>query len=97
MTHKIDVKILGESGKGKGRYRLKVSIYDLGLHIMGMLIQPSVIEGEKWYVTPPAHKVGIKYYKDVTFDTSQPLWIAIESKCIQQLETYLELDPFKRI
>lgn len=97
MKHKIKVEILGESGKGKSRYRLKVSVNDIGLHVMGMLIQPSIIEGEKWYVTPPAHRVGNKYYKDVTFDTSQTLWEEIEIRCIQQLEAYLELDPIKRV
>ena len=89
MAHNIKVDVLGASGSG--RYRLKVSVHDLGIHIMGMLIQNSIVAGEKWYVTTPAHKVGTKYYKDVTFDTSLPLWQEIQRTCIKQIEAYLEL------
>ena len=89
MTYKISVEVLGKSS-GE-RYRLKVSINDIGIHVMGMLVQNSVIEGVKWYVTTPAHKVGNKYYKDVTFDTNKLLWQEIEQACIKQLESYLEM------
>lgn len=91
MAHKIKVDVLGDSGSG--RYRLKVSVFDVGIHIMGMLVQNSIVPGEKWYVTTPAHKVGAKYYKDITFDTNQPLWQEIQAACIKQIEAYLELGP----
>jgi len=91
MPHKIKVDVLGKSGAG--RYRLKVSVHDVGIHVMGMLVQSSVLPGEKWYVTTPAHKVGAKYYKDITFDTNQPLWQEIQEACIKQIEAYLELEP----
>jgi hypothetical protein len=90
MKHNIKVDVLGKSGTG--RYRLKVSVHDIGIHVMGMLIQDSVVPDVKWYVVPPAHKVGAKYYKDITFDTSQTLWQEIEQSCIKQIEAYLELE-----
>lgn len=90
MKHKIQVSVLGNSGSK--RYRLKVSVHDIGIHVMGMLIQDSIVPGEKWYVTPPAHKVGAKYYKDITFDTNQELWQQIQASCIREIESYLELE-----
>jgi DNA-binding cell septation regulator SpoVG len=91
MIHTIDVSVLGGTKSSKKNlYRLKVSIHDLGIHIMGIIVQDSIIEGEKYYVTTPAHKVGAKYYKDITFETSKELWLEIQSACIQTIEDYTE-------
>jgi len=84
----IDAEILGMSGKN--RYRLKVSILDLGIHVMGMIVQPSKIEGEDWYVTTPAHQSNGKYYHDVTFDKNKPLWKEVEAACIECVEQRTE-------
>lgn len=53
---------------------------------MGMIVQDSVIEGEVYYVTTPGHKVGAKYYKDITFETGSELWIQIHDACIKAVE-----------
>lgn len=90
MKHLIDVDVLGRSEKDKkGRYRLKVSVHDLGIHVMGIIVQDSIIEGEKYYVTTPAHKVGNKFYKDITFETSKDLWLQIQEASIKAVEVYL--------
>jgi hypothetical protein len=86
MRYKIDASVLGGKKSDKNsRYRLKVSVHDLGLHIMGIIVQDSIIEGEKYYVTTPAHKVGAKFYKDVTFETSNELWLQIQAACIKAI------------
>lgn len=89
-NHSIEVDVLGKSGD---RYRLKVSVHNLGVHVMGMVIQQSKIEGVDWYVTTPAHKVGARYYHDVTFDKHKELWTEIESACVECIKSYLELNP----
>jgi DNA-binding cell septation regulator SpoVG len=91
MKHKIDVSILGKSEKG--RYRLKVSVHDLGIHVMGMVVQDSIIEGEAYYVTTPAHKVSTKYYKDITFETESELWKEIRDACIKAVESQGDKPP----
>lgn len=87
----INVEVLGKSGETKNRYRLKVSVHDLGLHIMGMIVQDSIIDGVQWHVTPPAHAVNGRYYKDITFEKQSQLWRDIEAACIACIEEYLEL------
>jgi DNA-binding cell septation regulator SpoVG len=90
MKHTIDVDVLGvNKSKNHDRYRLKVSIHDIGIHVMGIIVQDSIIEGEKYYVTTPAHKVGNKFYKDITFETSKDLWIQIQEASIKAVEVYL--------
>ncbi len=89
MSNNIEVSILGES-KGD-RHRLKVSVHDIGIHIMGMVIQKSKLDNVDWFVTTPAHLVNSKYYKDITFDTTKPLWEEIERACIREFEGYLNL------
>ena len=101
MNHKIDALVLGKT-ENKPRYRLKVSIYDLGIHVMGMIVQDSLIEGEVYYVTPPSHKVGAKYYKDITFETGSDLWTQVQATCIKAVETYKKEpspppDPLERL
>ncbi|MEO6109561.1 MAG: hypothetical protein ABIP50_00940 [Candidatus Saccharimonadales bacterium] len=101
MKHQIDASILGKSDKA--RFRLKVSIHDLGIHIMGMIVQDSVIEGEVYYVTTPGHKVGAKYYKDITFETGGDLWVQIHAACIKTVEAHNKKpssppsDPLERL
>lgn len=103
MNHIIDASVLGINKRGeKEWYRLKVSIHDLGIHIMGIIVQDSIIEGEKYYVTTPAHKVGNKFYKDVTFETSKELWIQVQTASIKAVEAYdkksdVPPDPLERI
>ena len=103
MNYLIKADVLGKNIAGtKERYRLKVSIHDIGIHIMGILVQDSIIEGEKYYVTTPAHKVGGKFYKDVTFETSKELWIQIQSAAIEAVEAYIKKsskppDPLERL
>ncbi len=89
MKHTINVDVLGRNESDKhDRYRLKVSVHDIGLHVMGIIVQDSIIEGEDYYVTTPAHKVGKKFYKDVTFETSKELWIQIQAECIKAVEVF---------
>lgn len=104
MRYAINVDVLGRNKSyEKDRYRLKVSIHDLGIHIMGVIVQDSIIEGEKYYVTTPAHKVGAKYYKDITFETSKELWLQIQEASIKAVEAYTgrssspPADPLERI
>lgn len=103
MKHIIDVNVLGRNKSDKNdRYRLKVSVHDLGIHIMGIIVQDSIIEGEKYYVTTPAHKVGAKFYKDITFETSKELWIQIQEASIKAVEAYTgkrpsSEDPLERL
>lgn len=104
MKHVIDAAVLGRNKSDKhDRYRLKVSVHDLGIHVMGIIVQDSIIEGEKYYVTTPAHKVGAKFYKDVTFETSKDLWVQIQDECIKAVEVYigkttsLPEDPLERL
>jgi len=90
MKHTIDVDVLGRNKSDKhDRYRLKVSVHDLGIHVMGIIVQDSIIEGETYYVTTPAHKVGNKFYKDITFETSKDLWIQIQEASIKAVEVHL--------
>jgi|GEM_PF-2606509 len=86
MKYSIEASVLGKPFKD--RFRLKVSIYDLGLYIMGMIVQNSIIEGESYYVTTPAHKVGNKFYKDITFEASHELWQQIQAACIKSVDQY---------
>jgi DNA-binding cell septation regulator SpoVG len=89
MKHTIDTAVLGRNKSDKhDRYRLRVSVHDLGIYIMGIIVQDSIIEGEKYYVTTPAHKVGNKFYKDVTFETSKDLWLEIQKSCVQAVIDY---------
>jgi len=103
MKHTIDASVLGINKHGeKERCRLKVSVHDLGIHIMGIIVQDSIIEGERYYVTTPAHKVGNKFYKDVTFETSKELWIQIQAASIKAVEAYNKQsdtppDPLERL
>jgi DNA-binding cell septation regulator SpoVG len=104
MKHTIDVSVLGRNKSDKhDRYRLKVSVHDIGIHIMGVIVQDSIIEGEKYYVTTPAHKVGAKFYKDITFETSKDLWLQIQNECIKAVEAYIGKptpppeDPLERL
>ncbi len=91
MKHTIDAAVLGRNKSDKhDRYRLRVSVHDLGIYIMGIIVQDSIIEGEKYYVTTPAHKVGNKFYKDVTFETSKDLWLEIQKSCIQAVIDYMK-------
>lgn len=70
-------------------YRVKVSIFDLGMYINGMMVYPPNARFDQWGVTPPSRLAGRgKYAHIVEFNKKEALWEEIYDKCVEvaQLE-----------
>lgn len=84
MKFAISAVVVGEINNG---FRLKVEVKDLGLYMYGWTVRESTKEGEIWWVQPPAQRIGRKYISTPEFDKSKQLYIQIQNKCIEAVES----------
>lgn len=83
----IEAKVHKELASG---YRVKVSVFNLGMYINGMVVFPPNDEHNEWYVNTPAIRNGRgKWLHIVEFDKNSALWEEIYIECIQAGKQYL--------
>jgi hypothetical protein len=77
--HTIEAEVLGVISGG---YRLKVSVLDIGMYILGFTARRSEKLSSGWWIQPPAIHTNGKWKYTAEFDKSKSLWPEIESACI---------------
>lgn len=85
----IDAEVLGEI---KGGYRLKISLVDLGMYILGIRATVSTRDDCEWWIQPPATMTKSGWKPNPEFDKSKDLWLEIVQVCKEAIQVYRD-DP----
>ena len=92
----VESECLGELGGSQ--YRLKVSVFGLGLFIFGFRASRSDRNPGGWWIQEPAIKTKDSgWKKNPEFDKKQTLWKEIEASCSKTMDDYFEVDKSANI
>lgn len=93
MPEEYVIEAMVHTAVGKGGYRVKVSVPELGLFLNGAVVFPNTKdEGGKWVMFPPSYRIGKnpKPFYPAEFDRSKPLWQELSEAAFLAVEKFID-------